>query len=102
MFKDPTKSMMDLLDQINRGRRERLTGGALLALDHYDAARVLRHWHARLTGDELPDIDEFGGINGTEYKLRRFGTTDVKGRRDILPILLEEYGLVSGGGTAIR
>jgi hypothetical protein len=93
MWMDPTKQLIDLLDQIRRPRREQLTGAARLALDYYDAARILRHWHTRLTGSELPDVDEHAGLNGTEFKLRRFGRVDVRGRRDLLPLLLEEYGL---------
>lgn len=91
---DPTSGLFDLLDQINRSSRERLRGAAQLALDYYDAARILRLWHQRLTGgDPLPDVDEYGGASSAELKLRRYGTLDVRGNRAVLPILLEEHGL---------
>jgi hypothetical protein len=90
---DPTKQLFELLDQIRRSRRERLTGPARLALDFYDAARVIRSWHAHLTEEQLPDINERLGSNGTEYTERHYGTLDVRGNRAVLPILLEDFGL---------
>jgi hypothetical protein len=91
---DPTSGVFELLDQVNRSSRERLRGDALRALDFYDAARILRSWHQRLTGgDPLPDVDEYRGPNSTEVKLRRYGTRDVRGNQAVLPILLEEHGL---------
>lgn len=92
---DPAGRLIDLLDQVRRSRRERLTGSARLALDYYDAARVMRSWHRLVVGaeDPLPDIDELRGINGTEFKRSRFGTMDVRGNRAVLPTLLEDYGL---------
>ncbi len=91
---DPACGLLELLDQVSRQSRERLRGDALRALDFYDAARILRGWHQRLTGgDPLPDVDEYRGVNGTEVKLRRYRTRDVRGNHAVLPILLEEHGL---------
>jgi hypothetical protein len=90
---DPAGDLIDLMDQIRRSHRERLKGAARLALDYYDAARVIRFWHERITEEWLPDVDEYRGINGTEYKQRRFGTVHVRGDRSVLPVLLEDYGL---------
>lgn len=92
---DPNAAVLDLLDQTRRGHRERLQGRALLAVDYYDAARMLRAWHHLASGERewLPDIDEIRGLNGTEFKRSRFGTLDVRGNRAVLPTLLEEYGL---------
>src|SRR6201999_704503 len=90
---DPTKQLFELLDQMRRPRRERLTGSARLALDFYDAARVIRSWHVHLTEELLPDINERLGWNGTEYTDRHYGTLDVRGNRAVLPILLEDFGL---------
>ena len=90
---DPNDHIVDLLDQLRRSRREDLKGAALHAVDYYDAARVLRSWHQRLTGDLLPDIDEHRGMNGTRYKQSHFGTLDTRGNRGVLPLLLEDYGL---------
>jgi hypothetical protein len=47
---DPNGDLFDLLDQVRRSRRNKLAGDARLAVDFYDAARVLRSWHFRLTG----------------------------------------------------
>jgi hypothetical protein len=88
---DPASELIDLMDQIRRPRRERLKGAARLALDYYDAARMIRFWHERLTEERLPDIDEHRG--GTDFKQQRFGTLDVRGNRAVLPIPLEDYGL---------
>ena len=91
---DPNAGLFDLIDQINRAGRERLSGAARLALDYYDAARILRSWHQRLTeGEPLPDIDELRGLNGTAVKERRYGTLNVRGNRAVIPIVLEEHGL---------
>ncbi len=90
---DPNDHLFDLLDQLRRSRREDLKGAARHAVDYYDAARVLRSWHQRLTGELLPDIDEHRGSNGTPYKQSHFGTLDTRGNRAVLPILLEDYGL---------
>jgi hypothetical protein len=90
---DPNAAVFDLLDQVRRPMRERLRGAARLAVDHYDAARVLRAWLVRLGGDEPPDVDELRGLNGTEFKQRHYGTPDVRGNRAVLPIILEDYDL---------
>ncbi|MBA3807040.1 MAG: hypothetical protein H0X28_01400 [Solirubrobacterales bacterium] len=90
---DPAKELFELLDQIRRSRRDRLTGPARLALDYFDAARMIRSWHTRLTNEELPNINEHLGYNGTEYTERHYGTLDVRGNRAVLPVLLEDYGL---------
>lgn len=92
---DPNARLLDLLDQIRRGHRERLRGRARLAVDYYDAARMVRTWHYLATGEGewLPDIDELSGLNGTQFKRSRFGTLDVRGNRAVLPTLLEDYGL---------
>jgi hypothetical protein len=100
---DPTKQLFELLDQIRRSRRERLTGSARLALDFYDAARVIRSWHAHLTDEQLPDVNEHLGLNGTEYTKRHYGTLDVRGNCAVLPILLEDYGpSLSTSGETLR
>ena len=85
---------MELLSQLRHDKREKLNGRARLAVDWHDAARMLRSWHYLIDPDEepLPDLEEHGGA-GTEYKKRRFGTLDVEGNREALPILLAEYGL---------
>ena len=92
---DPNVRLFDLLDQIRRSHRERLYGRARLAVDYYDAARMIRAWHhlASGDGDWLPDIDELRGLNGTDHKRSRFGTLDVRGNRAVLPTVLEDYGL---------
>ncbi len=90
---DPARDLFDLIDQVRRARRERLKASARLALDYYDAARVIRSWHGRITDDLLPDIDEYLGWNGTTYKESHFGTLDVRGNRAVLPVLLEDYGV---------
>jgi hypothetical protein len=92
---DPNARLLDLLDQVRRGHRERLEGPARLAVDYYDAARIVRAWHHLAVGggEWLPDIDEIRGLNGREYKRSRFGTLDVRGNRAVLPTLLEDYGL---------
>lgn len=91
---DPAAALFGLLDQVNRLSRERLSGKARLALDFYDASRMIRHWHQRLrSGERLPDIDELQGSNGTRLKEKRYGTLDTRGNRAVLPIVLEEYGL---------
>lgn len=95
LYVDPNHRVLDLLDQIRRSHRERLDGPARLAVDYYDAARIIRMWHHRASEQDelLPDIDEIRGINGAEYKRRRFGTLEVRGNRAVLPTLLEDYGL---------
>ncbi|HET8861915.1 MAG TPA: hypothetical protein VFM94_01535, partial [Solirubrobacterales bacterium] len=91
---DPTAALFGLLDQVNRPSRERLSGHARLALDYYDASRMIRQWHQRLgSADPLPDIDELQGAYGTRLKEKRYGTLDIRGNRAVLPIVLEEYGL---------
>ena len=95
LWTDPNARLLDLLDQIRRDHRERLTGGARLAVDYYDAARIVRARHHLASGEDawLPDIDEIDGLNGTEFKRSRFGTLDVRGNRAVLSTLLEDYGL---------
>jgi hypothetical protein len=95
LWTDPNAHLLDLLDQIRRGSRERLLGRARLAVDYYDAARIVRAWQYFANGEEewLPDVDEIQGLNGTAYKRSRFGTLDVRGNRAVLPTLLEDYGL---------
>jgi hypothetical protein len=90
---DPAVELIDLMDQIRRSRRDKLTGAARRAVDFYDAARVLRSWHNRLTDEWLPDVDELRGLNGTAYKKRRYDTVNVRGNRGVLPVVLEEFGL---------
>jgi hypothetical protein len=91
---DPAAALFGLLDQVNRPSRERLNGSARLALDYYDASRMIRQWHQRLgSGDPLPDVDELQGAYGTRMKEKRYGTLDTRGNRAVLPIMLEEYGI---------
>lgn len=90
---DPNEKIFELLDQISRSPREKLTGDARLALDYYDAARILRHWHRRLGEEALPDIDELTGSNAVAYKERHYGTRQTRGNRAVLPSVLEDYGL---------
>lgn len=54
---------------------------------------MLRRWHAHLGDETLPDVDELRGVNGTEFKRRHYGTLDVRGNREVLPIVLEDHGL---------
>lgn len=90
---DPTEHLLHLMDQLRRTRREGLRGPARLALDYYDAARVIRSWHERITGQKLPEIDEYLGINGTQFKQHHFGTLDTRGNCAVIPTLLEDFGL---------
>lgn len=90
---DPLERWFHLADQVKRRERERLKGAALRALDLYDAARVVRGWHAQLAGEPLPDIDEFFGIHPKEAKRRMYGTDELRGNREVLPALLEHFGL---------
>ena len=90
---DPLERWFHLADQVKRRERERLTGAALRALDLYDAARVVRGWHAQLVGEPLPDVDELFGIHPKEAKRRMYGTDELRGNREVLPALLEHHGL---------
>lgn len=90
---DPLEPWFHLADQVKRRERERLKGAALRALDLYDAARVLRGWHAQLTDEPLPDVDELFGMNPKDAKRRMYGTQDLRGNREALPALLEHFGL---------
>jgi hypothetical protein len=87
---DPLRAWFDLADQTKRDQRERLRGPARLALDHYDAARVLRGWHSRISDDPLPDINE---LHGRAVMERMYGVGDIRGNREALPGLLEHFGL---------
>jgi hypothetical protein len=78
---------------IKRWQRERVQGVLLRALDLYDAARIIRGWHSYLVEEPLPDIDELFGLNAIEFKRRYFGTRNLRGNREVLPRLLEDYGL---------
>jgi hypothetical protein len=90
---DPNSALFDLLDQVNRPMRDRLRGVARLAVDHYDAARIMRSWLRRLVDEAVPDIDELRGLNGTEFKQRHYGTLEIRGNRAVLPIILEDHDL---------
>jgi hypothetical protein len=90
---DPLERWFHLADQVKRGERERLTGDALRAPDLYDAARVIRLWHAQLVDEALPDVDELFGIDPRAAKRRMYGTDDLGGNCEALPALLEHYGL---------
>ena len=92
---DPNVRILDLLSQVRRGKREQLRGPGRLAADYYDAARMVRDWYHCAAPDSprLPDVDEYNGFNGTEYKQARYGTLNVDGNRSTLPTLLEDYGL---------
>ena len=90
---DPLERWFHLADQVKRRERERLKGAALRALDLYDAARVVRGWHAQLAGEPLPDVDELFGIHPKEAKRRMYGTDELRGNREVLPALLEHFGL---------
>jgi hypothetical protein len=91
---DPNAQIVELLSQLKRTKREKLTGRARLAVDWYDAARILRAWHHLIDPEQepLPDIDEHGGAS-TPFKLQRFETVDTDGNRGVLPALLDDYGL---------
>jgi hypothetical protein len=82
-----------LADQVKRRERERLTGAALRTLDLYDAARVIRGWHAQLAGEPLPDVDGLFGIDRNGAKQHVYGTAELRGNREALPPLLEHFGL---------
>lgn len=90
---DPMLRLFDLVDQVDRSHRERLAGSALRALDLYDAARVLRVWHAQLGDERLPDVDELVGSDARGVKRRLYGTDALRGNRAALPALLERFGL---------
>ncbi|SEH10460.1 hypothetical protein [Thermoleophilum album] len=90
---DPLERWFHLADQVKRRERERLKGAALRALDLYDAARVVRSWHAQLAGEPLPDVDELFGIHPKEAKRRMYGTDELRGNCEVLPALLEHFGL---------
>ncbi len=90
---DPLERWFHLADQVKRRERDRLTGAALRALDLYNAARVIRGWHAQLVGEPLPDVDELFGIHPKEAKRRMYGTVELRGNREVLPALLEHFGL---------
>jgi hypothetical protein len=55
---DPAAHLYDLLRLQRRKDIERDRGARLQALDLYDAAEVLRRFHAELTGSLLPDADQ--------------------------------------------
>ena len=90
---DPMLPWFDLADQVDRSHREKLTGSALRALDHYDAARVLRAWHAQLGDKVLPDVDEIVGSDAKGAKRRLYGTDELRRNRAALPLLLERFDL---------
>ena len=90
---DPMLRLFDLVDQVDRSDREQLTGSALRALDLYDAARVMRVWHAQLGAEQLPDVDEIVGSDARGAKRRLYGTDELRGNRAALPALLERFGL---------
>ena len=74
---------------IARGSR----AAALRALDLYDAARVVRAWHAQLGDRVLPDVDEIVGSDAKGAKRRLYGTDELRGNRAALPLLLERFDL---------
>ena len=90
---DPMLPWFDLADQVDRNHREKLTGTALRALDLYDAARLLRAWHAQLGDRVLPDVDEIVGSDPKGAKRRLYGTDELRGNRAALPLLLERFDL---------
>lgn len=90
---DPNRDIFVLLDAVKRSQRERLRGTARQAWDFYDAARVLRLFHHRLTNDWLPDVDEVFDLGGGQYKDRLYGTKRPADDRSALPALLDNYGL---------
>jgi hypothetical protein len=90
---DPLREWFLLADHVDRRRREKLRGDALVALDFYDAARVLRGWHSELTGEQLPDVDELELSDASQRKRRRYGVSVVRNNREALPLLLDEYDL---------
>jgi hypothetical protein len=87
---DPLHAWFDLADQTKRTQREKVRGLALLALDHYDGARVLRGWHSCIAEEPLADISE---RHGAEVLQRMYGSADIRGNRAVLPGLLEYFGL---------
>jgi hypothetical protein len=93
-FIDPLAAWWLLVDQASRRAKERLRGSARVALDYYDAARVVRGWHFNLTGQRLPDIDELTDPERARaVKERDFGSADTRNNRRALVGLLDYYGL---------
>jgi hypothetical protein len=93
---DPIGRWFDLIDQIARERREEARGSVRRALDLYDAARVLRGWHRRITGESLPDVDEIVGSSDAETKKRMYGYSDIRNNRAAYPAILERFGVYPG------
>lgn len=91
---DPVRDWFYLVDQLDRIRQEAVTGEALRTRDLYDAAETMRLWHAQVTGDPLPALDEPSrAINPERAKISLFGTRNIHGNREALPAILEHYGL---------
>ena len=93
-FIDPLQSWWLLVDQTLWAVKQQLRGKARLALDFYDAGRVLRGWHSHLVAEPLPDIDELADpAQAREAKRRLYGDADVRHNRAALVHLLDNYGL---------
>lgn len=94
MFIDPLQRWWLLVDQTRWAVKQRLRGDARMALDYYEAARVVRGWHSQLSAEALPDIDELGDPEqAREAKRRLFGDAQVRNNRAALVPLLDDYGL---------
>jgi hypothetical protein len=89
---DPNERIFVLLDALKSRTRARLQGAALRALDLYQAARVIRAWHAQLVEEPLPDVDDFERLN-PEWKENRYGTMQLRFNREPLPAILDDHGL---------
>lgn len=91
---DPVRHWFYLVDQLERMRQESVTGEALRARDLYDAAEMMRLWHAQITGQPLPRLDEPSwALNAEGAKVNLFGTRDIHRNREVLPAILEHYGV---------
>ena len=89
---DPNERLFVLLDAVKPSRRARLRGTALRALDLYEAARVIRSWHAQLVGEPLSDVDDYERLR-PEWKANLYGTFQLRFNREPLPAVLDDYGL---------
>jgi hypothetical protein len=91
---DPVSDWFYLVDQLDRNHQEAVTGDALQARDHYDAAELMRLWHAQIADAPLPRLDEpRHGWGAAQAKVNLFGTRDIYRNREALPAILEHYGL---------
>jgi hypothetical protein len=92
---DPVNKFRILLRHANRRKLKGLEGAALLAVDLYDAAEVLRRYLEQYCGRELLEEDDaIHGPQGPEVKKRLYGsvrTSDFK--RSVFRRIVREFDL---------